>query len=112
MMKTLIENYGMLLVLLALCILFSILTIKEQNSDSDSAANKIVKNIQLFYAQNDIILTVGALNKDSEPFAVSLKEKLELEGLFSSKKKKVRAFSSQTVVIFKISRLHYYSKSI
>ena len=79
-MKTLIENYGMLLVLLALCILFSILTIKEQNSDSDSAANKIVKNIQLFYAQNDIILTVGALNKDSEPFAVSLKEKLELNG--------------------------------
>ena len=80
MMKTLIENYGMVLVLLALCILFSILTIKEQNSDSDSAANKIVKNIQLFYAQNDIILTVGALNKDSEPFAVSLKEKLELNG--------------------------------
>ena len=79
-MKTLIANYGMLLVLLALCILFSILTIKEQNPDSDSAANQIVKIIQQSYAQNDIILTVGALNKDSEPFAVSLKEKLELNG--------------------------------
>mgnify|MGYP001113091953 FL=1 len=79
-MKTLIENYGMVLVLFALCILFSILTIKEQSSDSDSAANKIVKNIQLFYTKNDRILTVGALNKDSEPFAVSLKEKLELNG--------------------------------
>ena len=80
MMKTLIENYGMVFVLIALCILFSILTIKEQNPDSDSAANQIVKIIQQSYAQNDIILTVGALNKDSEPFAVSLKEKLELNG--------------------------------
>ena len=79
-MKTLIENYGMVFVLIALCILFSILTIKEQNPDSDSAANQIVKIIQQSYAQNDIILTVGALNKDSEPFAVSLKEKLELNG--------------------------------
>ena len=80
MMKTLIENYGMVFVLIALCILFSILTIKEQNPDSDSAANQIVKIIQQSYAQNDIILTVGALNKDSEPFAVSLNEKLELNG--------------------------------
>ena len=54
-MKTLIENYGMVFVLIALCILFSILTIKEQNPDSDSAANQIVKIIQQSYAQNDII---------------------------------------------------------
>ena len=80
MMKTLIKNYGMVLVLIALCILFSILTIKEQNPDSDSAANQIVKNIQQSYAQNDIILTVGSLNIDSEPFAVSLKEILEFNG--------------------------------
>ena len=51
-MKTLIENYGMVFVLIALCILFSILTIKEQNPDSDSAANQIVKKIQQSYAQN------------------------------------------------------------
>ena len=46
MIKTLIKNYGMVLVLIALCILFSILTIKEQNPDSESAANQIVKNVQ------------------------------------------------------------------
>jgi len=80
MIKTLIKNYGMVLVLIALCILFSILTIKEQNPDSESAANQIVKNIQQSYAQNDMILTVGSINKDSEPFAVSLKEKLEFNG--------------------------------
>ena len=80
MIKTLIKNYGMVLVLIALCILFSILTIKEQNPDSESAANQIVKNIQQSYAQNDMILTVGSLNKDSESFAVSLKEKLEFNG--------------------------------
>ena len=80
MIKTLIKNYGMVLVLIALCILFSILTIKEQNPDSESAANQIVKNVQQSYAQNDMILTVGSLNKDSETFAVSLKEKLEFNG--------------------------------
>tara|TARA_Y100000758_G_scaffold293253_1_gene249199 strand:+ start:2294 stop:3604 length:1311 start_codon:yes stop_codon:yes gene_type:complete len=80
MIKTLIKNYSMVLVLIALCILFSILTIKEQNPDSESAANQIVKNIQQSYAQNDMILTVGSINKDSEPFAVSLKEKLEFNG--------------------------------
>ena len=80
MIKTLIKNYGMVLVLIALCILFSILTIKEQNPDSESAANQIVKNVQQSYAQNDMILTVGSLNKDSESFAVSLKEKLEFNG--------------------------------
>ena len=80
MIKTLIKNYSMVLVLIALCILFSILTIKEQNPDSESAANQIVKNIQQSYAQNDMILTVGSINKDSEPFAASLKEKLEFNG--------------------------------
>ena len=80
MIKTLIKNYGMVLVLIALCILFSILTIKEQNPDSESAANQIVKNVQQSYAHNDMILTVGSLNKDSESFAVSLKEKLEFNG--------------------------------
>ena len=81
MIKVLIKNYGMILVLIGLCILFSILTINEQNPENDSAANQIINKIQNSYALNDIILSVGASNKASGPFASLLKEKplVELE---------------------------------
>ena len=80
MIKVLIKNYGMILVLIGLCILFSILTINEQNPENDSAANQIINKIQNSYALNDIILSVGASNKASGPFASLLKEKLEIIG--------------------------------
>jgi ribose transport system permease protein len=71
------KNYGMILVLLGLCILFSLLTLKEQSPDSDSAANQIIEKIEESYDQNVIIITVGAFNKESEPFAITLSEKLK-----------------------------------
>jgi len=71
------KNYGMILVLFGLCLLFSILTLKEQSPDSENAANQIVEQIMSTYSLDDIILTVGAFNKDSEPFAISLNNKLE-----------------------------------
>ena len=80
MIKILIKSYGMILVLIGLCILFSILTIKEQNPNSNDAANQIVNIIEKSYTQNDIILSVGAFNKASGPFAFLLKEKLEIKG--------------------------------
>jgi len=75
--KKLMRNYGMILVLIGLCILFSVLTLKEQSPDSSHAADQIIDKIEKSFAQDDIILTVGAFNKDSEPFAVLLQEKLE-----------------------------------
>ena len=80
MIKLLMKSYGMIMVLIGLCILFSILTIKEQNPNSNQAANQIVNKIQKSYIQNDIILSVGASNKASGPFAFLLREKLELMG--------------------------------
>lgn len=79
MITRLMRNYGMILVLIGLCILFSILTLKEQSPDSSSAANQIIKKIEQSYNRDDVIITVGAFNKDSEPFAISLKEKLEVK---------------------------------
>jgi len=76
-LKKLMKNYGMILVLFGLCLLFSILTLKEQSPDSENAANQIVEQIMSTYSLDDIILTVGAFNKDSEPFAISLNNKLE-----------------------------------
>jgi ribose transport system permease protein len=70
------KNYGMVLVLIGLCILFSILTLKEQSPDSNDAADQVVNQIEQSFQKDDIILSVGAFNKDSEPFARLLNEKL------------------------------------
>jgi len=67
----------MILVLIVLCLLFSMLTLKEQSPDSVSAADQIIKQIEESYTHDKIIITVGAFNKDSEPFAISLREKLK-----------------------------------
>lgn len=77
MLKRLMKNYGMILVLFGLCILFSILTLKEQSPDSTRAADQIVDQVAQTIAPGEIIITVGAFNKESEPFAMSLKEKLQ-----------------------------------
>ena len=70
MIKRLMRNYGMILVLIGLCILFSILTLKEQSPNSSRAADQIIEKIEKSYNQNEIILTVGAFNKESEPFSI------------------------------------------
>jgi ribose transport system permease protein len=71
------RNYGMILVLLGLCLLFSILTLKEQSPDSDSAANQMITQVEASLNKDDVLITVGAFNKESEPFAQMLKTKLE-----------------------------------
>ncbi len=72
------RNYGMILVLLGLCLLFSILTLKEQSPDSESAANEMISRVEESFSEDDILVTLGAFNKESEPFAQSLKTKLNL----------------------------------
>jgi ribose transport system permease protein len=67
----------MILVLLGLCLFFSILTLKEQSPDSDDAADQMIKQITESYDKEDIIISIGAFNKDSEPFAQLLNEKLQ-----------------------------------
>jgi ribose transport system permease protein len=79
MVNRLMKNYSMILVLFGLCILFSILTLKEQSPDSSSAADQIIEKIEHSYNQDDIIITVDAFNKHSESFAILLKEKLEVK---------------------------------
>ena len=46
MFKRLMKNYGMILVLIGLCLLFSVLTLKEQSPDSESAMDQIVEQIE------------------------------------------------------------------
>ncbi len=66
----------MVLVLLGLCILFSILTLKEQTPSGESAAEDMIREIPAGEPASQLVLVVGARNTDSEPFAELLHQKL------------------------------------
>ena len=70
----------MVFVLIGLCTLFSILTLKEQTPDSGKAAAQIANNIDDGFSKNDLIITVGAFNKPSALFAQQLSELLANKG--------------------------------
>ena len=76
----LLRDYGMILVLILLCLLFSILTLKEQTPQGDAAASQLIEQVKSRFNNSDIILTVGAVNKDSAPFAEKLGKKLKEQG--------------------------------
>lgn len=78
--KKLLSDYGMVLVLLALCGLFSVLTLKEQTPTGEAAAAQLAKTIGERFEKSAVILAVGAANKDSAPFAESLGRELRAAG--------------------------------
>jgi ribose transport system permease protein len=75
-----LRDYGMILVLILLCLLFSVLTLKEQSPQGDTAAAQLIEEISSQFKDSDIILTVGAVNKDSAPFAEKLGKELKEQG--------------------------------
>jgi len=75
-----LRDYGMILVLILLCLLFSVLTLKKQSPQGNAAAAELIEQIKSRFNSSDIILAVGAINKDSAPFAEKLCEKLKKEG--------------------------------
>ncbi|NIN36251.1 MAG: ABC transporter permease, partial [Gammaproteobacteria bacterium] len=77
--------YGMIFVLIGLCLLFSLLTLKKQMPESSRVIAQMLKQIQSDFSQNDLILTVGAFNKDSAPFAIQLQEELQKVGFSNSR---------------------------
>lgn len=84
-MRNLIRNYGMVFVLIGLCLLFSVLTLKEQALESSRAIGQLVEQISKAYRKSDLVLTVGAFNKESVPFAKQLREELEKEGFSNTR---------------------------
>jgi len=85
MIKKLLGDYGILLVLLGLCVLFSALTMKEQSCESVTAADELIKQINNQSNQSDLIMVVGARNKSSGPFAELLGGKLQRAGYDNSR---------------------------
>jgi len=80
MTRKLLNDYGMFFVLLLLSVLFSVLTLKEQMPEGSAAAAQLVEQINNEFKKSDIILTVGAVNTGSGPFAEALFKDLRGEG--------------------------------
>ena len=85
MIRKLLANYGMIVVLVGLCVLFSILTLKEQMPGGNRAADSVAERITREFKKSDIILAVGAANTDSAPFAERLHETLKGEGFTAAR---------------------------
>jgi ribose transport system permease protein len=79
-MRKALNDYGMVFVLLGLCLVFSLLTIKPQISDSDAAIAEVLERVRRDFQPADVILAVGATGKDSESFAVKMGAALQKEG--------------------------------
>ena len=79
-MRKLFSDYGMVLVLIVLCLLFSALTFKEQTPLGNNAIIEIVEQIKSRFEKSEIILVVGAAKKDSKTFAEKVDEKLKEAG--------------------------------
>ena len=77
MTSSLIKNYGIVIILFLLCALFSILTIKEQNLDDDTAINQVLKKIEYLSKTDDLILTISTKDKPSGPFSDRLRDSLQ-----------------------------------
>jgi ribose transport system permease protein len=75
----------MVFVLIGLCLFFSVLTLKEQVPESSRAIGRLVEQISKAFRKNDLVLMVGAFNKDSAPFARQLREELEKEGFSNTR---------------------------
>ena len=80
MMRKAINDYGMVFVLLGLGLVFSILTIKEQVPDNDTAIAQLMTRVRRECKAEDVIVVAGAARKDSAEFASKMGEQLTKEG--------------------------------
>ncbi|MBT5170600.1 MAG: ABC transporter permease [Opitutales bacterium] len=67
--KIRLGDYGMVLALLALCVLFSLLTLKRQSGDGFQAVAELINVIENKLPKEQVVLVVGAVNTDSAALA-------------------------------------------
>jgi ribose transport system permease protein len=79
-MKKLLSNYGMVLVLIALCILFSLMTLKRRGATGSAAAASVAENVVAEVEAGEAVFVVGAAKKESEKFAVTVAKALRDKG--------------------------------
>lgn len=79
-MSFLLRDYGMVLVLLALCAMFSVLTLKRQTPSGVEAAAELAERLREESGAGGAVLAVGATNQPSEQIARDIGERLASEG--------------------------------
>lgn len=75
----------MLLVLLALCLLFTLLTLKPESATGSVTVQRIAEKIETGFEKRDRILVVGEVRKDSGEFASSLTDTLRENGFVGAR---------------------------
>jgi len=78
--KRFLRDYGMIVMLVALCALFSILTIKKQIPMTKDAAGALASEIEAAHAKGDLILVAGSRVPASVDYAETLSKRLEAAG--------------------------------
>ncbi len=77
MLRRIVSDYGMILVLLALCVLFSVLTLKEQMPEGAVAVRELVARVERDHAKTDVVLVVGAAKTASATLAENVGRRLK-----------------------------------
>lgn len=80
-----VSNYGMLGILIILCLLFSILTLRDQYPSGEDAARSLAENLKT-YPRNTRILILSRDTQDDTLFALSLERHLLAAGFNSVSK--------------------------
>jgi ribose transport system permease protein len=80
MVARLLRDYGMVLVLAALCALFSALTLKRQTPDARTAATELADQAAALFESDATILAVGAANQATARIAELAADALEDRG--------------------------------
>ena len=79
-MRKLLSQYGMVLVLMGLCLVFSVLTFKRQIPSGQAAVTEVSAEIVRACSTNDLVLAVGASNRESARFAEAVSATLQANG--------------------------------
>ncbi|MEM1294078.1 MAG: ABC transporter permease, partial [Verrucomicrobiota bacterium] len=77
MKQKLFNDYGMVLVLIALCLLFSLATIRKQTGDGPTAAKELVSGLERHTQPDEIAIIAGAANTASETLAQRVAKEVE-----------------------------------
>ena len=77
MLRRILSDYGMILVLLALCILFSMLTLREEMPRGEVAVWELSRQVKARFAESDVIVIVGATNTPSALLAEDVGRQLK-----------------------------------
>jgi ribose transport system permease protein len=78
--QRLLTDYGMVLVLAGLCALFSLLTLNQQVPEGQAAAMELARQVQSRTAKTDVVIAVGATNKDTAALAENVGQALRESG--------------------------------